>query len=147
MSPSMFIQQMDTDVIPRIIESQKMFFIYNMSAVEYVVVEYHKQNPTKLGPIGGGRRYIYLRDIMKKSQDRGLITMVDYECWEGLIELRNKVVHSNSISDKARRYIYPECKLEFQTNKAIEGKPDLFPILSDWLRVAIKDWILKMNDI
>jgi hypothetical protein len=143
--PELFLQEIDTEIKPRLIEIQKMFFVYIISAVEYVTVEYHNQHPIKLGTIN--KRQIYLWDIMNKSKDIGIISTADFECWEGLIELRNRIVHSNTIGNKNMLYLFPGLMLEFRKNQPIQGSPLAFPILTNWLRVAIKDWILKIDAV
>ncbi len=140
--PERFILEIDTDIRPRFIEIQKMFFVYNMSALEYVAVEYHKHNPMKLRNIN--KTNIYLRDIMRRSRSMGLITKEDFECCEGLIELRNIIVHSNSISKRDIIYIFPGDILEFRKDIPFQGTPLLLPFLTDWLRLFIRDWILKI---
>ena len=114
-----------------------MIFVSSMSIFEHTAKLYHIQNPNKLGAMTGR---IYLRRIMDKSKDNKVIYKKDYNLWEGLIKLRNSLVHNNGIAKMNKTYNYPKCKLIFKKNKMVQGNLKLFPELTDWIIDAIATW-------
>ena len=126
----------------RVILIQKMVFIQILSSVEFSFKAYVRQYPKKLSQFKGR---VYLRSIMEKSKEQGIISDSDFSLWEGVIELRNTLVHNNGISEKTGAYVYPKCKIEFNDDTMIQGNMKLFTFLTDWLLGASKDWIIEMH--
>lgn len=126
----------------RVILTQKMVFIQILSSVEFSFKAYVRQYPKKLSQFKGR---VYLRKIMEESKEQGIISDSDFSLWEGVIELRNVLVHNNGISEKTGTYVYPECKIEFNDNKMIQRNLKLFPFLTDWLLDASREWLIEMD--
>ena len=125
----------------RIILIQQMLFIGTMSSIEFCCKRCIEQFSEKIGSFSGR---IYLHKIMKRSKSKGVISNLEFNSWQGVIELRNTIVHNNGISEKDQEYTYPNCNLSLKTGKMTQGDLKLFPNLTDWLLDAIKDWICKI---
>lgn len=138
------IEQIKEENAQRIVEIHKMIFISTMSSFEYCAKEFHGRNPTKLGEINKRNGRIYLRDILKKSYEFGLISENNHTLWTGLLNFRNMLVHNNSISDTDESYSYPKVDLLFKENQMTQGNLLLFPNLLDWETDAIREWIYKI---
>jgi len=126
----------------RVITIQRMIFIEVMSSIEFCFKEYVKKYPEKIDNITGR---IYLSKIINKSNERDIVINSESTLWEGIIELRNALVHNNGISDETAEYVYPNCKLILCENKMIQGDLKLFLNLIDWLLDSVKSWIFEMN--
>lgn len=124
----------------RIIMIQKMTFIEVMSSLEYDIKQYLLNNPKFIGSLP---KRIYLSDVMNRSMDKGIISEPEHTKWAGVIELRNTVVHNNSISETTATYIYPNCQIIFEKGKMIQGNLKLYPFLIDWLLDSYSSWILS----
>ena len=129
----------------RVIEIQKTIFVSSMSSFEHVAKIYHQQKPNKLGKIKTRSGRIYLWNIMDKSMKKKIIYKKDFKLWDGLIELRNSLVHNNAIAESNKTYNYPKCKLIFKKNKMVQGDLKLFPNLMDWMIASIETWIRKIE--
>lgn len=115
----------------RVVSMQKMIFIQMLSAIEYSFKDYVKQNPMKIGKFN---KRIYLKKIMEVSKKENIISDSIFKMWEGVIELRNTLVHNNGISEKTETYNYPECKIEFSANNNDTRE---FKIISSFNNMAI----------
>ncbi len=138
------VEQIRDENEQRIVEIHKMIFISTMSSFEYCAKEFHKQNSTKLGGINKRKGRIYLRDILKKSYEVGLISENNHTLWTGLLNFRNMLVHNNAISDTDETYSYPKIDLIFKETQMTQGNLLLFPNLLDWETDAIREWIYKI---
>jgi hypothetical protein len=119
-----------------------MIFIEVMSSIEFCFKEYIKKFPEKIDHITGR---VYLSKIINKSNEKDIVVNSELTLWEGIIELRNALVHNNGISDESAEYVYPNCKLLLYENKMIRGDLKLFLNLIDWLLDSVKRWIFEMN--
>lgn len=128
----------------RVNEVQKMLFIASMSSFEHIAKEYHNSNPEKLGSIEKRYGRIYLRDIIGKSHAIGIINHENYELWEGLLNLRNILVHNNAISDITLKLKYQNAELILNEGQMMRANLKLFPNLMDWVVEAIEDWIYRI---
>jgi hypothetical protein len=126
----------------RVITIERMIFLETMSSIEFCSKGYVKEHPRKIGSFGGR---VYLRKIMKRSRDQNVIPDVEFERWEGAIELRNCVVHNNGISEKTAKHIYPCCELIFEDGKMVRGDLMLLPSLIDWMLDSFKCWIVEID--
>jgi len=129
----------------RVIEIQKMIFVLSMSIFEHNAKVYHQQNPKKLGKINTRSGRVYLWNIMDKSKDKKIIFKKDFNLWDGLIKLRNSLVHNNAISEINKTCNYPKCKLTLKKDKMLKGNLKLFPKLMDWMIDAIANWIKNIE--
>lgn len=128
----------------RVLTIQKMIFIESLSSIEFCSKEYVINNPQKLGEF---TNRIYLGKIMERSRDVGIISSAEFLKWEGIIELRNVLVHNNGISEKDATYDYPNCQIAFRKGKMTQGNLKLFLNLIDWSIVAFSSWIIEIDKI
>lgn len=126
----------------RVIAIQKMVFIEIMSSFEFSAKQYIGSESQIIGTFQGR---VYLRGIMKRSKDSGIISASDLTLWEGVVNCRNNLVHNNGISEINAVYTYPKCTLRMEKDKMTQGDLRLFPRLSDWLLDSGLSWILKLN--
>jgi len=126
----------------RIVMLQRMVFTETVSSVEYCFKDYVAMHPDKIGRFTGR---IYLRNIMKRSKDHKLISDSDFSLWEGIIELRNALVHNNAVSEKSKSYSFPQCILVLEKGKGISGNLKLLPQITDWLLDSSKSWIIEIH--
>jgi len=129
----------------RVLLIQKMTFISIMSSIEFCFKEYIKNFPNKIGDCKNSKEIIFLSKIIKNSKNKFVITNNDFEKWQGLIKLRNVLVHNNAIAERTEKYEYPNCILLFESGKMIKGDLKLFPCLLNQLLDLSKEWILKIN--
>jgi hypothetical protein len=108
----------------RIITVTKSCFILAMSAIEFSAKSAVMIRP---GPLKPGRGRIYLSRIMDSSRHVGLISESDAELWEGLVTVRNTVVHNNAIADKDAAYsIGSGDEIKLQAGKMTQGRLGFF---------------------
>jgi hypothetical protein len=139
------IDRAEKQNVERVILIQKMAFISIMSSIEFCFKEYIKQFPHKIGDCENQQGRVYLFGILNKSKDSSIITDATFIGWQGMIELRNTLVHNNGIAEKTESYTYQNCKLILKSGAMITGNLTLFLYLIDQLLDFSKEWILEMN--
>ena len=125
----------------RVIFIQKMSFIEIMSSFEFVSKRI-VQERSKFGRFSGN---IYLSKIMTKTRDIGLIDDTKLNLWDGVIRLRDSLIHNNGISEETASYRYPDFILQVTDGKMIKWKLNLFGLIIKWLINESKDWIIDAN--
>jgi hypothetical protein len=126
----------------RIIAIQKMVFIEILSAFEFSAKKFLFNTSHPVGNFNGRK---YLRKIMLRSKDAGIINDADNQLWEGVIECRNCLVHNNGYSEINADYQYPKCTLNLETDKMIQGNLHVFTNLIGWILDASSSWIININ--
>lgn len=86
----------------RIITLTKSTFVLGMSAIEFSAKQALIVRPKKV--VLPKARRVYLGAIIQSSAKVGVTVTADAEGWEGVIEVRNLVVHNNGIADKSVTY-------------------------------------------
>jgi hypothetical protein len=129
----------------RILLIQKMTFISILSSVEYCFKDYIRTFPKKIGECKDSTGRVYLSSIINTSHLSDLISDSDFELWNGLIHLRNCLVHNNGVAQETKVYSYPDSQLVFAYGQMTEGNLKLFPHLIDWLLNSSKIWIGKIH--
>jgi hypothetical protein len=119
-----------------------MVFIGIMSSIEYCGKQIVNQLVSKFGDFKGR---IYLRRIMERSKENKIIDDAIFCQWEGVINLRNTLVHNNGISEINMDYVYPKCKLKMIAGNMTEGNLRLFPGLTDWILEATRNWLIAIK--
>jgi hypothetical protein len=89
---------------------------------------------------------IYLSLIMERSRDIGVIDDTTYSLWEGVIQLRNALVHNNGISEKTAMYVYPETNIQLSTGEMSQGNLKMFGHLTKWILSESKFWLIKVHN-
>lgn len=132
----------------RIMEITKWSFTHAISSLEYSAKEIIKKTSRAefqdLRNKLHSRNRVYLLKIMKESKDSGLITKGDYEHWDGIIFLRNCLVHNNGISDKDETLTIRTINIKCENGKMIQGKLDTFYNLTDVSVDLYNDWLHKI---
>jgi hypothetical protein len=134
------IERLKKDNGERIITIERMIFIESLSSIEYVSKEFIKSYQNIFGSLSGR---IYLINIFDKSRREGILSNEDHDKWNGLIKLRNKIVHNNAISDENYSVDFNSFKLELVNNQMTTGDLNFLPNILDWMLVSYKDWLLK----
>lgn len=129
----------------RVILIQKMTFIGILSSVEFCFKNYIRAFPAKIGECKNSRNQVYLSTIVNTSHTTGLISPSDFELWNGLIHLRNYLVHNNGEAQETKTYVYPSSELVLVDGQMAQGNLELFPHLIDWLLMSSKSWLEGMH--
>ncbi|HBB4079869.1 TPA: hypothetical protein KAU69_002171, partial [Escherichia coli] len=86
----------------RIILLQRALFVEMLSSIEFVFKLSFLNSPSlfderdkELYTRTANPERLYLRGIIKKSHQKGLINKEDKDLWNGLINFRNSIVHNN----------------------------------------------------
>jgi len=124
----------------RVVTINRMIFIETLSSTEYFLKNYIQNHTSKVGEIAGR---IYLRKIMNHFEEKGLISNTDFNLWDGLIELRNSIVHNNAISEITKVYEFPLCNLAFEKGSMVKGNLNLFLHLIDWVLDSMLTLIIR----
>lgn len=124
----------------RAILLQKMCFIELMSSFEFISKKIVLSKRELFGAFNGR---IYLKGIMKRSHEKGLINATQLNLWEGAYDLRNSLVHNNGIAEKNKAYNYPLVTVTLNKDTMTHGDLDLFGKITDWLLDESKKWIKK----
>ena len=93
----------------RIAEVQKMMLIESLSAFEYISKKYLAAYPHVLGKIAD--KWVHLWDIMKKSNEKKIISDEQFELWVGVNNLRRFIIHNNTQSNITNKNSYPKLPL------------------------------------
>lgn len=133
--PSSEVERIKKENAERVMEITKWMFIHALSILEYSTKELLKIiNEENLPPelkelkneLQQGKR-IYLRRIMDKSREAKLIDNEQYRTWEGLIEIRNVIIHNNAIADRTETFkLSDELEVSFSKGEMLKGKLDFF---------------------
>jgi hypothetical protein len=82
---------------------------------------------------------------MSKTRDIGLIDDTKLNLWDGVIRLRDSLIHNNGISEETATYKYPDFIIRVADGKMIKWKLNLFGLIIKWLINESKDWIIDAN--
>ncbi|WP_421152003.1 hypothetical protein [Aeromonas dhakensis] len=126
----------------RVNQIQKMCFISLMSSFEFVAKNIVMRNEDVFGTFNGR---IYLSGIMKRSESKALLTKEDLNLWNGMITLRNILVHNNGISDVNEEYNYPDVTVVLIDGCMTKGNLRSFPLLSKWILINARSWLENIS--
>jgi len=140
-SSSINVEEAKKQNAERVIMIQKMSFIEIMSSFEFCSKRL-AQERSKFGRFSGR---IYLSKIMSKTKDIGLINDTKLTLWNGVIRLRNTLVHNNGISEETATYSYPDFIIQVTDGKMTQGKLNLFGLIIKWVLIESQDWIIDAN--
>ena len=133
----------ESEKTQRIILIQKMSFIEILSALEFDSKKIVHNNQAIFGSFSGR---IYLGGIMKRSFNKGLIDGKKLNQWNGVIKLRNTLVHNNGISEESKIYKYPDISITLTKNKMTKGDLKMFGLLVKWILDNSRDWIFSIKN-
>jgi len=135
------IERLRKENAQRVLTITKWAFVSALSLIEYSAKETlkiikdksFKQLREKLQQ----DEPVYLRTIMKKSQETKLIDEKQYKTWKTLIKIRNVIVHNNAIADINAKFEINDMKITFIKGEMLKGKLDFFVKL---LEITIDHW-------
>lgn len=129
-------------------------FVFNLSSVEYFLKNIIEA--TSKGPLAewlnkkrsnlakeGKQFRMYLGNIMGISKRKNLITKKQHTSWNGLIHLRNAIVHNNGIFDVNEKLHIGAIEISTETSRPIETMLINYPKFLNTLISLTKDWIEK----
>jgi hypothetical protein len=122
----------------RIVGLTKSAFIMSVSSLEFAAKSAIVARPSRL-PAPTGR--VYLRKIIKDSDRAGLIAHAEDSPWEGIIEVRNVLVHNNGIADRDASFTIPGGPtIQLKSGKMTQGNLRFFPELTLWAVDSYSRW-------
>jgi parallel beta-helix repeat protein len=89
----------------------------------------------------------HLSNIMKESKRKKLITKAQLRSWDGMIQLRNAIVHNNGVFERDREFSIGSIKITTEAGKSIETMLVNFPCFMKTLISLTRIWIEKYLDI
>lgn len=122
----------------RVLEVTKSAFVLSLSAFEFCAKQALAVSPGRLPPMNGR---VYLRRVVRESVVARIIPNEDDHPWEGLIELRNTVVHNNGIAEKTSTYTIPgAAAICFVAGRMTQGNLKFFAEAQLWAVKAFGRW-------
>lgn len=122
-----------------------LLFVMIMSTIEYsakLTVEYYGDHPIAKRLRQTKRNDLYLSDIMRNSHSENLLLDNVYDEWSTLINVRNCIVHNNSISHRNKNTSIGKLLIEEKKNEMLQGKMHLFLSLSEIACDKYFDWTM-----
>lgn len=93
-----------------------------------------------------GRRFLYLRYILRHSEREGLIDRYALREWEDLMNIRNLVVHNDSIADRPSRLQVGGIVISMRPGRMMKGPLGTFVILSEMALSLYYHWALAFGE-
>ena len=128
------IKRMKKENAERVLEVTKWAFVFALSSMEHSLKELLKADEHATSAqhlqrlrrtlLAGGR--VYLSTIAKSCRKAGIISDEQHGVWRCLIEVRNAVVHNNTIADRDVKYRVGDLTVTFSRGKMLRGKLDFF---------------------
>ncbi len=128
-------------------ELLKSLFVMSMSSIEYSTkasIAHYRNQPLADSLVKSKDRFVYLSYIIKRSEKNGLVDSNACRDWDGLIAVRNCVVHNNAIPHRTEDYVIGKINVVATEGIMLQGKLDFFAILT---KVAIDryfDWVTAL---
>lgn len=115
-------------------------YIELLSLTEFSITHAIRNVP-EFFPPPKGKSKIYLAQVISDSVTLGWLPAAHKEAWNGLVELRNALVHRNGISDKTASFkINETLKLDFLKDTTISDKGFGLPKLCEWAVNSMHEW-------
>lgn len=125
-------------------ELLKHLYVMSMSVIEYSAkasVSLYADH-SLAGTLQRCRgRFLYLSDIVRNSVES---SMVDGRDWEGLIAIRNCVVHNNAIPEQTQTYRIGDMEVRATAGIMLQGELDFFVRLTEVAVSRYFDWITAL---
>ena len=132
-------------------------FVFNLSSVEFFLKNIIKASSS--GPLVDWLSqkkedaekedkvfWMYLRNIMKESKKKKLITKAQLKNWNNLLQLRNAIIHNNGVFEKSRELRIGQIKIIVDAGNPIETMLINYPRLLKTLIKLTRTWIEKYLD-
>lgn len=115
----------------RLTTASKSAFLLSLFAYEAQAVEAMELFPGKILPPFEDKAY--LSGVIERAAKHDLIPQSDLDPWLGLIDVRNKSVHTNAVADKDRVYDVPGGpRIEMKRGEMMQADLMFFPSLIGW---------------
>jgi hypothetical protein len=128
------IEQAKKENWERCNELLKSLFVMSMSSIEYSMkasIAHYGDNSLAHNLLKSKGHFIYLSDVIKRSEIEGLMDSSTRRDWDGLISIRNCVVHNNAIPDRTENYAIGKINVMATEGVMLQGKLDFFAILTE----------------
>lgn len=124
--------------VSRVMTLGRATFVLGMSSLEQHMKAAVQQRPGKVA-LPTGR--IYLGALVKTSGKAGVIGQTDIDGWNGLIEVRNTVVHNNGVAELTQTYaLHGGLTVSLTSGQMIQGSLTIYPDLLSWAVDAFRRW-------
>ncbi len=128
-SPEM-VEQVKNENAERVLVISKWSFVSTLSSIEWHSKEIMRLTTGDLFSelkqrLLNGKR-VYLSNIMERSKSLELIDEKKYETWQGIIAIRNTVVHNNGIASRDAKYEIDGLNVSFTGGEVVTGKLNFF---------------------
>ena len=131
----------------RVMALLRQLFVASMSSIEYCAkrtLDLYPKSQTFTLVYKGNPKRIYLMKIMNASKSASLLGEQDRLSWDGLVEIRNMVVHNNGISDKDESLQIGSSNVDLKSGGMTKGKPNFFVVLSEEATGLFEKWVGAM---
>ena len=91
--------------------------------------------------------YLYLRNIISASAEKGLITKEQHANWESLFLMRNLVLHNNSVADRSMIYQVDDLKISMRPDRMMKGPTVTFVKLSEKAVELFYNWLKAVDEV
>lgn len=128
-------------------ELLKSLFVMSMSSIEYsakVSIAHYGNHPLAHNLLGSEGRFVYLRNIIKRSEGEGLVDPSTRRDWDSLIAIRNCVVHNNAIPDRTENYAIGKINVMATEGVMLQSKLDFFATLTEVAIDSYFAWVTAL---
>jgi len=115
-------------------ELLKAFFIMSMSSIEYSAkasLARYGHHPLASSLARHKGRFLYLSHIIDNSTVEHLVDGSVQRDWNGLIAIRNCVVHNNAKAEHTENYVIGELTVPSTKGVMLQGRLDFFAALTE----------------
>jgi len=124
----------------RVVLQTKAHFLFALSSMEYAARLATEKYPHAV-PLDKSKKWQYLSNILDKSHALGMIDADTKDLWDGLIYVRNTIVHNNGVASEDRDYVYPiGTSISARAGVMIQGTVGTYAELTEWAVQAYFDW-------
>jgi hypothetical protein len=116
----------------RVVMQTKAHFLFALSSMEAAARQVTDLHPAAV-PLDQTKKWQYLSNILGMSHALGLIDASAKQLWDGLIFVRNTVVHNNGVASEDLNLAYPNgVTLSVSKGTMIQGTVGTFADLTEW---------------
>ncbi len=91
--------------------------------------------------------YLYLRNIISASAEKGLVSKEEHRDWELLFLMRNLVLHNNSVADRSMIFEMDDLKISMRPDRMMKGPTVTFVKLSEKAVELFYNWLKAVNEV
>lgn len=124
----------------RVVMQTKAHFLFALSSMEAAARQATELHPSAV-PLDQTKKWQYLSNILGKSHALGLIDAPSKKLWDGLIFIRNTVVHNNGVGSGDFKLACPNgVTLSVVKGAMIQGTVGTFADLTEWAVESYALW-------